>query len=124
VPASEAGGAGRKKSATKILAALVCSQARLTHGHSHSLEQVGLEVQLPVGMSAAHLVDGCAGQKLGMVKATPALLCCVHGHSDNEHLPRSCLGPGKHFQAVSQEHAQPAGDWLHPLVLEQVNQRP
>ena len=77
-----------------------------------------------MGMPAAHLVDGCAGQKLGMVKATPALLCCVHGHSDNEHLPRSCLGPGKHFQAVSQEHAQPAGDSLHPLVLEQVNQRP
>jgi hypothetical protein len=120
---SQTGGAGRKKSATQILPALVGGQARLTHRNSHAFQQARFQVQHPLRMAAAHFHDGCTGQQLGMVEATLALLAVVHGNRNNQHLLRCGVGRGKGFEAVCQERTQPARYRLHAVILEQVNQR-
>jgi hypothetical protein len=123
VLSSQSAGPGRKKSATQILPALVCSQARLTHRDSHPLEQTGFQMQRVLGMTAPHLRNSCPGQQLGMVEAPLALLDGVHGHRDYQHPPRPCRGASKSFQAIRQERTQPPGNWLHAVIFEQMNQR-
>jgi hypothetical protein len=120
VTSRQALGMGRKKSATQILPALVSGQACLTHRHSHAFQQARFQVQPPLGVAAAHLRHGRAGQQLGMIKPPQALLGCVHGHRDHQHLSRRS---SKGFQAVRQENTQTSGNGLHTLILEQMNQR-
>ena len=110
---------GRKKSATQILPALVSSQACLTHRDTHAF-QACFQVKSPLGMAAAHLRHGRAGQELGRVEAALTLLDGVHGHRDNQHLGRRS---NKGFQAICQDHTQAASNGLHTLVLEQMDQR-
>ncbi len=111
---------GRKKSATQILPALMCGQACLTHRDAHTFEQTSFQVQPPLGVAAAHFRHGRAGQQLSVVEAPLPLLGRMHRHRDHQHL-RSHFNKG--FQGISQENTQSAGDGLHSLVLEQMDQR-
>jgi hypothetical protein len=123
VASRQAGGAGHKKSASQILPALVSGQARLTHRNAHAFQQARFQMQRPLGMAAAHLQNGCTGQQFGMIETSLTLFAGVHGHRDNQHLLRRGLGHSKGLKTVRQERTQPAGYWLHAVVLEQVNQR-
>jgi hypothetical protein len=110
---------GRKKSATQVLPALMGGQARLTHRDTHAFEQTRFQVQPPLRVAAAHLRHGCARQQFGVVEAPLPLLGSVHRHRDHQHLwSRSNKG----FQAIRQEQTQAAGDGLHALVLEEMDQ--
>jgi hypothetical protein len=94
-------------------------QACLTHRDTHTFEQTRFQVQPPLGVASAHLRHGRASQQFGMVETPQALFGGVHGNRYDQHLGRRT---GKNFQAVRQEHTQPAGNGLHSLVLKQMDQ--
>jgi hypothetical protein len=57
-----------------------------------------------------------------MVKASLALLRCIHGDRDDQQMAGPGNGRVESFDTVCQTRSQAIGDWLHAVVLKQVDQ--
>ena len=111
---------GAKKAPCKFWRRLVGGQSRLTDRNPHAFEQTRVQLQHSLGIALAQLCDCSPGQQFCMVEATLALLHWMHGNRDDHHLPRHRAREA--FQGNCQQHTEPAGDWPHAVVFQQVHQ--
>lgn len=112
-------GAGRDKCSAEILAPLMGGKTGLAFGGALPYENVGGEMEAPIGATAAEDMDGAAREDLRLIEAALAALAGKEGNGHDDQVSGQ-IGDGEN--GICEKRAETPGQRVHAVVFQQVHQ--